>query len=83
MLHPFSSVLMANRNWSSILDLDVTAGDTWIKTLQLLRTPLWSTVVMTPPIPDIVMTLDVDLVKDPLRRLQEVLLHLHGNIPGQ
>lgn len=35
------------------------------------------------PIPDIVMTLDVDLVKDPLRGLQEVLLHLHGNIPGQ
>lgn len=48
-------------------------------------TLLQSTDVMTPlpPVPDIVMTLDVDLVKDPLRRLQKVLLHLHGNIPGQ
>lgn len=75
---------MADLNCSpSILDPDVTAGDTWIKTLQPVRTPLRSAVVMTPTIPDIVMTLDVDLVKDPLRRLQEVLLHLHGNIPGQ
>ena len=29
------------------------------------------------------MTLDVDLMKDPLGRLQEVLFHLHGNVPGQ
>lgn len=34
-------------------------------------------------IPHIVMTLDVNLVEDPLRWLQEVLLHLHGNVPGQ
>ena len=38
---------------------------------------------LLPPVPDVVMTLDVDLVKYPLRRFQEVLLHLHGNIPGQ
>lgn len=29
------------------------------------------------------MPLDVNLVKNPLRGLQEVFLHLHGDIPGQ
>ena len=73
-------MLMADLNCSlSILDIDVTAGDTWIKTLQ--RTSAVS--CHDACVPDIVMSLDVNLVKDPLRRLQEVLLHLHGNIPGQ
>lgn len=35
------------------------------------------------PLPHIVMPLDVNLVKNPLRGLQEVFLHLHGDIPGQ
>lgn len=36
-----------------------------------------------PALPHVVMPLDVNLVENPLRGLQEVLLHLHGNIPGQ
>ena len=36
-----------------------------------------------PALPHIVMPLDVNLVENPLRGLQEVLLHLHGNIPRQ
>lgn len=34
-------------------------------------------------LPDIVMTLDVDFVKDPFRGLQEILFHLHSYVPGQ
>lgn len=34
-------------------------------------------------LPHIVVPLDVNLVKYPLRGLQEVFLHLHGDIPGQ
>lgn len=34
-------------------------------------------------LPHVVMPLDVNLVKYPLRGLQEVFLHLHGDIPGQ
>lgn len=36
-----------------------------------------------PFLPHVVVPLDVDLVKNPLRGLQEVFLHLHGDIPGQ
>lgn len=34
-------------------------------------------------LPDIVMALDVDFVKDPFRGLQEILFHLHSYVPGQ
>lgn len=45
--------------------------------------PGWCHQMIDGLIPDVVVTLDVDLVEDPLRWLQEVLLHLHGNVPGQ
>lgn len=34
-------------------------------------------------LPDIVMALDVDFVKDPFWGLQEILFHLHSYVPGQ
>lgn len=34
-------------------------------------------------LPDIVMTLDVDFVKDPFWGLQEILFHLHSYVSGQ
>lgn len=34
-------------------------------------------------LPDIVVALDVDFVKDPFWGLQEILFHLHSYVPGQ
>lgn len=34
-------------------------------------------------LPNIVVALDVDFVKDPFWRLQEILFHLHSYVPGQ
>lgn len=34
-------------------------------------------------LPDIVMALDVDFVKNPFWGLQEILFHLHSYVPGQ
>lgn len=34
-------------------------------------------------LPDIVVALDVNFVKDPFWGLQEILFHLHGYVPGQ
>lgn len=34
-------------------------------------------------LPDVVVALDVDLVEDPFRRLQEVFFHLHRHVSGQ
>lgn len=38
---------------------------------------------LVPSLPHVVMPLDVNLVENPLWGLQEVFLHLHGDIPGQ
>lgn len=43
----------------------------------------WNTLSLVLSVPDIVVPLDVYLVEDSFWWLQEVLLHLHGNIPGQ
>lgn len=42
-----------------------------------------SKLLNVPSLPHVVMPLDVNLVENPLRGLQEVFLHLHGDIPGQ
>lgn len=34
-------------------------------------------------LPNVVMPLNVNLVENPFRRLQEIFLHFHCNIPGQ
>lgn len=34
-------------------------------------------------LPDVVVALDVNFVKDPFWRLQEILFHLHSYVPGQ
>lgn len=43
----------------------------------------WNTLSLVLSLPDVVMPLDVYLMEDSFWWLQEVLLHLHGNISGQ
>lgn len=55
----------------------------WVFNMNGLIETISLSLALVPSIPDVVMPLDVYLVEDSFWWLQEVLLHLHGNIPGQ